>query len=111
MADLRQRFGKLVAAHRRRNGMTQAQLADSARLSPTMIARIESGQTGARFPSIERLAEALKIDPAELFAVGSSSAGRSRPALIEINARLTGLSDRDLGWVDDLLEIALKSRG
>ena len=111
MADLRKRFGKLVAAHRRRNGMTQAQLAEAARLSQTMIVCIEGGKTGARFPSIERLAEALKIDPAELFVVGSSSQGRGRPAMIEINARLTGLSDRDLGWVDDLLAAALKSRG
>ena len=111
MADLKKRFGKLVAAHRRRNGMTQAHLADAAGLSQTMIVRIEGGHTGARFPSIERLAEALKVDPAELFVVGSSSAVRSRSALIDINARLTGLSDRDLSWVDDLLTIALKSRG
>ena len=110
MADLRKRFGKLVAAHRRRCGMTQQQLADAAQLSPTMIVRIEGGSSGARFPSIERIANALQVDPAELFVVGSSSKGRTKPALVEIDARLAGLSDRDLKWVDELLEIALQAR-
>jgi len=97
MADLRKRFGTLVAAHRRRCGMTQQQLADAADLSPTMIVRIEGGSTGARFPSIERIAQALGVDPAELFQVGSSRHGRVRPTLLDINTKLTGLSDRDLG--------------
>lgn len=110
MADLRRRFGRLVAAHRRRCGMTQAQLGEAADLSPTMIVRIEGGKTGARFPSIERIASALNIDPSELFVVGSTSQKRARPAAIEINARLAGLSDRDLGWIDELLEVALRMK-
>jgi transcriptional regulator with XRE-family HTH domain len=110
MADLRKRFGKLVAAHRRRCGMTQAQLAEAADLSPTMIVRIEGGTSGARFPSIERISAALQVDPAELFVVGSSRQGRVRPVMSEINARLTGLSDHDLQWVDDLLDVALRSK-
>lgn len=82
MADLRKRFGGLVVAHRRRRGMTQQQLADAARLSPTMIGRIEAGTTGARFPSIERIAKALDVDPAQLFSTdpcpASGHAGRCR---------------------------------
>jgi hypothetical protein len=75
-----------------------------------MIVRIEGGQTGAQFRSIERLAEALKVDPSKFFVVGNSTTSSSRPAMIEINARPAGLSDRDVGWVDDLLATALKSR-
>ena len=108
MADLRKRFGKLVAAHRRRRGMTQQQLADAANLSPTMIVRIEGGSTGARFPSIERIAAALDVDPSDLFNVGSNQRGRTRSGLADINARLTGLDDTDLKWVDDLLQLALR---
>lgn len=110
MVDLRKRFGTLVAAHRKSRGMTQAQLADAARLSPTMIVRIEGGSTGARFPSIERIAEALEIDPSDLFVVGSSGRRRARTAKVEVDALLAGLSDRDLGWVNELLVVALRSR-
>ena len=106
MADLRKRFGRLVAAHRRRLGWTQLELAEAANLSPTMIGRIEGGSTGARFPSIERIAAALKIDPGELFLAGAAR-GPVKPALCEIEARLAGLNDADLNWVDSLLDAAL----
>jgi transcriptional regulator with XRE-family HTH domain len=59
MADLRKRFGELLAAHRRRRGLTQEDLAEAAGLSVDMISKIEVGATGARFPSIERLARAV----------------------------------------------------
>jgi transcriptional regulator with XRE-family HTH domain len=72
MADLRKRFGELLAAHRRRRGMTQEDLAEAAGLSVDMISKIEVGATGARFPSIERLAKAGQVDPAELFTRLSS---------------------------------------
>ena len=110
MVDLRTRFGTLVAAHRKRRGMTQAQLAEAVDLSPTMITRIESGSSGTRFPAIERLSEALGIDPSELFVVESNRRARTRPALAEINAKLTGLSDGELMWVGDLLDVALRTR-
>ena len=67
MQELRKRFGGLLAAHRRRVGMTQESLATASGVSPDMIARMESGATGARFHTIVKLSEALGIDPAELF--------------------------------------------
>lgn len=111
MADLRKRFGKLVAAHRRRCGMTQYQLAEAADLSPTMIVRIENGSSGARFPSIERIAGALGVDPAELFTPGSNQQGRASVVRLDIDTKLVGLSDTDLIWVDELLDVALRRRG
>jgi transcriptional regulator with XRE-family HTH domain len=110
MADLRKRFGKLVAAHRKRRGMTQAQLAEAAELSPTMIVRIENGSSGARFPSIERIAGALGVDPAELFTPGSNQRGRASPVRIDIDTHLAPLTENDLSWINDLLTVALRSR-
>ena len=110
MAELRKRFGTLVAAHRKRRAMTQAQLAEAAGLSPTMIVRIENGSSGTRFPAIERISRALDVDPSELFVVESNRRGRTRPTLVDINTKLTGLSDKDLSWVSNLLDVALRSR-
>ena len=111
MTDLKKRFGRLVAAARHRKGITQHQLAEAADLSADMIARIEVGKTGARFPSIERIAAALDIDPGELFIPTEIKTDRPvRGKLADVSSRLAGLSDRDLGWVDDLLDVALKPR-
>ncbi len=70
----------LLAAHRRRSGMSQEALAEAAEISVEMISKLERGASGARFPVIERLAGALKVDPAEFFTTelprGRSSANR-----------------------------------
>ncbi|GGI90750.1 hypothetical protein GCM10007973_28840 [Polymorphobacter multimanifer] len=108
--DLRKRFGRLVAAHRKRSGMTQETLAASADLSPDMIGRIEAGRTGARFPSIERLAAALQVDPAELFTTELPTGKARGAAFVDLIARLDSLSERDISWVDQLLSAALKPR-
>lgn len=110
MTDLRKRFGKLLAAHRRRLGLTQEALATVAALSVDMISKLEVGATGARFPAIERLAEALDVDPAELFTSDLPSGSLRRGAYGEIAATLTSLDEADLIWVRSILEAALSSR-
>lgn len=40
MDDLQKRFGRLVAAHRRRMGWTQAKLSEETEISLDMITRI-----------------------------------------------------------------------
>jgi transcriptional regulator with XRE-family HTH domain len=111
MADLRKRFGQLLAAHRRRHGLTQERLAEAAKLSVDMVAKIETGATGARFPVIERLAGALEIDPAELFTTEIPGGAIKRGAFAEISSRLARLPEADLVWVRNLLDAALAQSG
>lgn len=110
MNDLQRRFGQLVAAHRKRAGLTQDALAAKAGLSVDMISRIETGATGARFPTILKLSDALEVDPAELFSSEVPSGAKDRAALSGVVSRLGGLSDRDLSWVTQLLDVALRRR-
>ncbi|GJD66958.1 helix-turn-helix domain-containing protein [Methylobacterium frigidaeris] len=110
MDDLRKRFGLLVAAHRRRRGLTQEALAEKADLSVDMISRIEVGGTGARFPVIERLAAALEVDPAEFFTTQSHTDGMRRGPFASLTVRLARMSDAELRWVEGILEAALKPR-
>jgi transcriptional regulator with XRE-family HTH domain len=107
MADLRKRFGDLLAAHRRRRRLTQEGLAEAAGLSVDMISKIEVGATGVRFPSIERLAKALGVDPAELFTNDIPAGSMRSGAFGEISAKLANLPEADLVWVNALLDIAL----
>lgn len=110
MVDLRKRFGLLVKAHRRRCGMTQDALAEATGLSIDMISKVEVGGTGTSFPVIEKIASALSVDPAELFTAQGGSAPIPRGSYANITTRLVGLSESDLRWVEELLEVALKRR-
>lgn len=111
MSDLKKRFGRLVAACRRIRGMTRQELSDAAQISIEMISRIENGRSGARFETVERIAAALQVDVSELFGVPAANGVTTRPALMNLSARLAKLSDKDLEWVDQLLDTALRSRG
>lgn len=106
MGNLKQRFGNLVAAHRKSLGWTQRQLAEAAELSDDMIARIEIGGTGASFGTIERLAAALNIDAAELFSADLPSNSIHR----DVSAKLATLKGVDLTWLSAVIEAALKPR-
>lgn len=107
---LYERVGKLLAAHRRRQGLTQQRLADLSGMTPEMISRIENGHSGLRFPRIIGLANALDIDPAELFIADPVPGRDLRPALLDLTAKLSQLSDGELIWVNELLTSALKAR-
>lgn len=110
MVNLRKRFGMLVAAHRRRLGITQEALAEKASVSVDMISKIEIGATGARFPVIERLADALGVDPAELFTTEIPSGAINRGPLVDLTTQLAGLPPSDLRWITGVVEAALRSR-
>ncbi len=107
--DLRKRFGTMVAVHRRELGWTQQELADRTGMSPDMISRIETGGSGARFNTVEKIASALDVDPAALFAADARPKSLRRP-LVDLTVTLAALSDSDLAWVTDLLTSALKAR-
>jgi transcriptional regulator with XRE-family HTH domain len=50
---------------RMRRAMTQAELADKAGVGINAIVRIERNQTELRPPTIQKLADALRVDPFE----------------------------------------------
>lgn len=108
--ELRQRFGMLVKAHRQRRGMTQAALAAAAGMSDTMISRIELGLSGARFPNIQHIADALGVDPAELFVIDAEPNRHFSTAKINLAARISELPEGDVAWIDGVVEAALKRR-
>lgn len=110
MVDLRTRFGGLVRAHRVRMKLTQEALAERANISTDMVSKIEGGNSGARFGVITQLAEALEVDPAELFTPDLPAGQLRRLPLTEITSRLASLNDAELKWLSGVVEAALKPR-
>lgn len=107
MGNLKKRFGRLVAAHRRRVGWTQHQLAEAADMSDDMIARIEVGATGASFTTVEKLATAFDVDPAELFTAELPNGSLQRGPLPELVSKLAGLRKEEIVWLGGIVDAAL----
>lgn len=110
MADLRQTFGRMVAAHRRRLGLTQEALAEKAGISVDMISKLETGATGARFQMIEKLAATLQVHPAELFTADVVAGRIRRRPLQELIDRLSELDDQQLAWIKGIVDASLKGK-
>ncbi len=110
MGDLKQRFGGLVAAHRKRVGWTQRQLAEAANLSDDMVGRIETGSTGVSFNTIERLALALKVDAAELFTSELPAGALQRGHSGRLLSKIAALKSDQIEWLEPILEAILKPR-
>ena len=61
---------KYIGAHlhdfRRKKGLTQAQVADKADISPNYYARIERGDTGTSILIMEKIVKALKVKSSDV---------------------------------------------
>jgi len=110
MVDLRTRFGRLVRAHRMRVGLTQEALAERANISTDMISKIEGGSSGARFGVISQIADALEVDPAELFTPNLPSGQLQRATLTDLVSRLGSLGDNELRWLSGIIDAAMRPR-
>lgn len=60
-------LGRNLAAERRRNEMTQEQVAALAGIATTQLARMEQGRHDSRVTTYLKVAWAIGVEPAELF--------------------------------------------
>ncbi|MDG4784371.1 helix-turn-helix transcriptional regulator [Micromonospora sp. WMMD1102] len=88
-------LGDNIARHRRRQRLTQEQLAEHAGLSVETIRKLETNsRTSSRLPTIGRLARALGVRTTDLLGDATSAAARREPdhlplSLIDIRRALT----------------------
>ena len=68
MADVRILLAKNIKRFREISGMSQMDLAKKAGCSPTLIGKIEIMKRFPSADSLNRIADALKVAPADLFA-------------------------------------------
>lgn len=77
--NLLQVFSSNVCKYRKRRGLTQAQLADSAGLHRTYISAVERGKRNISIDNIEKVALTLKVDAYLLFIDGE----KQHPPIVE----------------------------
>lgn len=67
LKELRQLFGRRVAALRKEKSLTQEELARKMKVDPVFVAFIEGGQRSPSFVNLHELSKALEVHPKELF--------------------------------------------
>lgn len=108
MSSLRRQVGTKVRHYRERAGLTQTELGELIGKSLETIGRIERGSSAPSLELLEKLAEALKVDPRDLLGTGNYPArSRKTDPLARLIDRLAGLSDADLDRADKLLVAAI----
>jgi transcriptional regulator with XRE-family HTH domain len=78
MTDLRKVLASNMKHYRKILGISQAKLAEKAKITDNYIALVE---TGKRFPSVtmlEQIAKALERDTLELFSIKQDSLSKNR---------------------------------
>lgn len=68
MSELSKQIGERLRALRLAAGLTQERLAEQADLHTTYIGQLERGEKNATMESICKLAKALQVPPAQIFA-------------------------------------------
>jgi ribosome-binding protein aMBF1 (putative translation factor) len=66
-AEIQKRFGEHVREIRKRKGLSQEALALASELDRTYIGGVERGERNISLVNIYRIAEALGLEPRELF--------------------------------------------
>lgn len=98
-------IGNRLLAIRRRQGLTQAEVAEAAGLADRTYADIERGTVNMRLETILRICQALHITPDEILTQERSAIAVRQEELL---ARLNACSEKDRDTALQLLEVYLQ---
>jgi len=103
--DLRKIFGNGLRQARKTRKLSQAQLAEKAKLSVDMVGRLERGAVSPSFDTIGQLTKALGVPVIALFGGRQDEAIKGdRARLLQgIDAVLARLNDQDLRRLSRLI--------
>jgi transcriptional regulator with XRE-family HTH domain len=92
-------IGDTIRFHRGRREWIQEQLAEKARMAPTSIVRLENGEIERpRIVTLNKIAEALEIDPRELTSFLLRNPPREPGVGEPIRGTFTAVYQRDGEW-------------
>ncbi|GHF68222.1 hypothetical protein GCM10018783_42010 [Streptomyces griseosporeus] len=98
-------MGRRIAYYRRSRRMTQQQLADAACVALGTVRKVERGERGVSDATLEVIAEALGVEPAQLRADREPAHTRVRAALPALSAAIATYDIPDDGPLRPLHEL------
>jgi len=112
MSDLGRLLGKRIYLFRKQNKLTQAALAERARISNEFMSGIERGAKLPSLPTLERLAAALRVNLKDFFNFNQAGFRRMPPLSREgtdLALLLEALSSESRRRVLRIVKLLLKS--
>ena len=106
-------LGKLLKARREERGLSTHRLAQTAEMDQATIVRLEAGSiTAPRPDKLSRIAQALGISGADVFAMADYTVPDDLPSLRPyLEAKYHGLHDEDLDKIETYVGRLAKKRG
>ena len=104
---LKKLFGANLKAFRKKNGMTQAALAEAVDKSIDLISQIERGTSSPSFETISKLSEALDVSAQDFFNGSGLNVKSNSSKFASLQNKMAKLSEDDLDWVGNILEAIL----
>jgi transcriptional regulator with XRE-family HTH domain len=101
MSDLAKRLGRRVHLFRKQNGLTQAALAEKAKISNEFMSGIERGAKLPSLLTLEKLATVLRVNLKDLFnfdQVGFRRTQRLSRGGLDIALSLENVPDQQRAW-------------
>ena len=106
MADTNKLLGKRIRALRKKNGLSQEQLAERVNMSSKYLGEIERGQVNFSIDIADRISSGLDIEMTDLFDYQHEL---NRKALMEkINSLIQDASDENLQSIFRIIKSILK---
>ena len=106
MADFSKYLGESIYRNRKRQRMTQAELAEKAGVTEQTIRKIEHGEGNPQLEVLYALISTLKIDPEEIFYPKPADTDQVKKQLVFLIADCTDDQIREiLPVIEDVLKI------
>lgn len=83
------RVGRAIAALRKRDGLTQAKLAEMLDIEKETLSRIETGKASPSLSRIEQISNVLNIPASELFTLHDTQPAATASRIAELLTELT----------------------
>lgn len=102
-AELMAQMGENVRRIRKKEGLTQEQLAEAVGITPSFCAQIEAGVRSASVDTLYRIAETLKVS-ASVLIYGPTQNER----VLHIANMLESMSDANLDYIEQHIALTKK---
>ena len=99
-------FGKRVKERRKKNNLTQEQLAEKIGVYQKQIGNIETGVCFTTFQTLEKLAQVFNVEIEELFKI--SHLNTREEIINNINKMLQNAKDTELSVIQRVIQSIIK---
>ena len=108
--DLLKQVGQRVRDLRTQAGLTQADLAERANLSPEFVSRVERGLKSPSLLTLERVAGSMGVSVGELLTFAPPREGKKEAALAGLFSFVAPLEESEIQIIHEVGKVIVKHR-